>query len=81
MTITPTAPQILQEFRSHSAFDQTLLVTIRELGEGIGPFSIAPLSERFGRLPVFHIGSFLALCCLIACALSVNIPMVIAFGS
>jgi MFS family permease len=79
MTITPTAPQILEEFHSHSALDRTLLVTIWELGEGIGPFFIAPLSERFGRLPVFHIGNFLALCCLVACALSVNIPMVIAF--
>ncbi|PWY81883.1 bicyclomycin resistance protein [Aspergillus heteromorphus CBS 117.55] len=79
MTITPTAPQILQEFHSHSTLDQTLLVTIWELGEGIGPFFIAPLSERFGRLPVFHIGNLLALCCLVACALSVNIPMLIAF--
>ena len=79
MTITPTAPQILQEFHSHNTLDQTLLVTIWELGEGVGPFFIAPLSERFGRLPVFHIGNLLALCCLIATALSVNIPMVIAF--
>ncbi|KUJ15313.1 MFS general substrate transporter [Mollisia scopiformis] len=79
MTITPTAPQILQEFHSHNTLDQTLLVTIWELGEAIGPFFIAPLSERFGRLPVFHTGNFLALCCLVACALSRNIPMVIAF--
>ena len=79
MTITPTAPQILQEFHSNSTVDRTLLVTIWELGEGIGPFFIAPLSERFGRLPVFHIGNLLALCCLIACALSVSIRMVIAF--
>ncbi|KAF7181492.1 hypothetical protein CNMCM7691_000710 [Aspergillus felis] len=79
MTIVPTAPQILQEFHSHNKIDQTLLVTIWELGEGIGPFFIAPLSERFGRLPVFHIGNLLALCCLIASALSVNIPMLIAF--
>jgi MFS family permease len=79
MTIVPTAPQILQEFQSRSALQQTLLVTIWELGEGIGPFFIAPLSERFGRLPVFHVGNLLALCCLIACALSVNISMVIAF--
>lgn len=79
MTIVPTAPQILQEFHSNSNIDQTLLVTIWELGEGIGPFFIAPLSERFGRLPVFHIGNFLSLCCLIASALSTNISMLIAF--
>jgi MFS family permease len=79
MTIVPTTPQIMAEFHSKSAFEQTLLVTIWELGEGIGPFFIAPLSEKFGRLPVFHIGNFLALCCLIGCALSVNIPMLITF--
>lgn len=79
MTITPTAPQVLEEFHSHSSRDRILLVTIWELGEGIGPFFIAPLSERYGRLPVFHIGNFLALCCLTATALSVNISMVIAF--
>lgn len=79
MTITPTAPQILQRFNSHSSFNRTLLVTIWELGEGIGPFFIAPLSERFGRLPVFHLGNLLSLCCLAGCALSVNIPMLIAF--
>lgn len=79
MTIVPTAPQILREFHSHNKLDQTLLVTIWELGEGIGPFFIAPLSERFGRLPVFHVGNLLALCCLVATALSVNMHMLIAF--
>ncbi|EEP82155.1 predicted protein [Uncinocarpus reesii 1704] len=79
MTIVPTAPQVLQEFHSHNKLNQILLVTIWELGEGIGPFFIAPLSERFGRLPIFHIGNFLALCCLIASALSVNLSMLIAF--
>ncbi|KAJ5890477.1 uncharacterized protein N7473_006705 [Penicillium subrubescens] len=79
MTIVPTAPQILQEFHSDSKIDQTLLVTIWELREGVGPFFIAPLSERFGRLPVFHIRNLLALCCLVASALSVNISMLIAF--
>jgi MFS family permease len=79
MTITPTAPQILQSFHSHSSLDRTLLVTIWELGEGIGPFFIAPLSERFGRLPVFHLGNLLGLVCLAASALSVNMPMLIVF--
>ncbi|EAL84246.1 uncharacterized protein AFUA_6G00196 [Aspergillus fumigatus Af293] len=55
-TIVPTAPQILQDFHSRDRIHQTLLVTIWELGEGIGPFFIAPLSERFGRLPVLHLG-------------------------
>ncbi|KAL1840389.1 hypothetical protein VTJ49DRAFT_515 [Mycothermus thermophilus] len=36
-----------------------LLVTIWELGEAAGPLLIAPLSERLGRLPVFHGAHFL----------------------
>lgn len=79
MTIVPTTPEILQKFNSHNKLHQTLLVTIWELGEGIGPFFIAPLSERYGRLPVFHLGNFLALLCLTASALSTSIPMLIAF--
>ncbi|KAF1817892.1 MFS general substrate transporter [Dissoconium aciculare CBS 342.82] len=79
MTIVPTTPQILAEFRSSSSFDKTLLVAIWELGEGIGPLFIVPLSEKFGRLAVFYIGNFLALRCLVGCALSVNIPMLVTF--
>lgn len=79
MTIVPAAPQALQAFHSNSAIYRTLLVTIWELGEGVGPFSIAPLSERDGRVTVFHFGNFLALTSIIAGALSVNISMLIAF--
>lgn len=79
MTIVPAAPQVLEDFHSHSAAERTLLVTIWELGEGVGPFLFAPLSERFGRLPVFHIGNTLALCCVVVSALSVNMSMLIAF--
>jgi MFS family permease len=79
MTIVLTTPQILAGFRSSSSFDKDLLVTIWELGEGIGPLFIASLSEKFGQLAVFRIGNFLALCCLGGYALSVNIPMLITF--
>ncbi|KAK3316095.1 major facilitator superfamily domain-containing protein [Apodospora peruviana] len=67
MTVTPTAPQVMRHFNSQSSFDQTF------------PFFIAPRSERFGRLPVFHIGNLPALICLVACASSINMPILIAF--
>ena len=58
---------------------RTLLVSIWELGEGTGPFFVGPLAERFGRLPIYHIGNLLGLLCGVACALSTNISMLVAF--
>lgn len=72
-------PQILAEFGSHDAAYSTFLVSVWELGEGVGPFFVGPLSEHFGRLPVWHISNALFALCSIACALSNSISMLIAF--
>ena len=55
------------------------LVSVWELGEGVGPFLIAPLSELYGRLPVYHISNILFLLCSVAGALSSSASMLIAF--
>lgn len=39
-----------------------LLVTIWELGEAAGPLLIAPLSEIYGRYPVFNVANVLFVC-------------------
>lgn len=39
-----------------------ILVTIWELGEAAGPLFIAPLSEMFGRYPVFNAANMLFIC-------------------
>lgn len=44
-----------------------------------GPFVIAPLSELYGRFYVYHAGNCLFILCSVACALSVNIQMLVAF--
>lgn len=54
-------------------------MSIWELGEGIGPFLVAPLSELYGRLPVYHAGNVLFILCSTASALSTNISMLVAF--
>ena len=80
MTIIPAVPQVLQEFQISSGLQySTLVVSIWELGEGIAPFVIAPLSEIYGRAVVYHIGNCLFFLCLIASALSTNISMLIGF--
>ncbi|KAI1820400.1 MFS transporter [Xylaria intraflava] len=42
-----------------SKSSSVLLVTIWELGEAVGPFFIAPLSEAFGRYPVINAANLL----------------------
>ncbi|KAF7509148.1 hypothetical protein GJ744_008375 [Endocarpon pusillum] len=50
----PATPHILQEFHSDDQLKATLLVSIWELGEVFGPLLIGPLSEMYGRLPIYH---------------------------
>ena len=79
MSIVPAVPQVFAEFNVNAALVSTLVVSIWELGEGLGPFIVAPLSELFGRAPVYHFGNCLFVLCLVAPALSTNMPMLIIF--
>ncbi|KAK5111004.1 hypothetical protein LTR62_005379 [Meristemomyces frigidus] len=59
IALVPLAPSIinsLDQTSNHpsSSYAAILLVTIWELGEAAGPLLIAPLSEVYGRAPVFH---------------------------
>ena len=76
---SPAVPQILGEFRSNDSYDSVIIVSIWEIGEIIGPLITAPLSELYGRLPVWHISSILFVLFSIATALSSSLKMVIAF--
>ncbi|KAL9600908.1 MAG: hypothetical protein Q9219_002843 [cf. Caloplaca sp. 3 TL-2023] len=75
----PAVPQILNDLGTHNQLYSVILVSIWEVGEGLGPFIIAPLSEIFGRLPVFHVANFLFLVFTIAAAVSTNLNMLVAF--
>lgn len=55
-----------------------LLVTIWELGEAVGPFLIAPLSELFGRYPVFNAANILFVSAVILAGLCQTTPLFIA---
>ena len=49
------------------------------MGETFGPLLIAPMSELYGRLPVWHVSNILFVIFAIGCALSSNLSMLIAF--
>lgn len=75
----PAVPQILQEFGSTNMSYQTILVSAWELGEAIGPLLTAPLSEIIGRAPVYNATNVIFIVSSITCAVSSNVPMLVAF--
>ena len=75
----PTTPRIIVDLKSNGQLDATLLVSIWELGEVMGPLLIGPLAEIYSRLRVYHAANIqFAVFCVIAVQ-SQNIDMLIAF--
>ncbi|EXJ82516.1 hypothetical protein A1O3_06329 [Capronia epimyces CBS 606.96] len=80
ISMVPVANQIVFEL-SHghaSKSASVLLVTIWELGESAGPLLIAPLSEMFGRYPVFNVANVLFIAATMLAALCQSTPLFIA---
>ena len=74
MGIVPVANRVVMDLegeKDRSA--QVLFVTIWELGEAAGPLLIAPLSEIFGRYPVYNAANTLFIAATIMTALSQDI--------
>jgi MFS family permease len=75
----PAVPQAMQEFRSTNVDLASSVVSVYILGYAFGPLFIAPMSELYGRLPVYHINAALFLVFNVACAKSTGLPMLIIF--
>ena len=74
----PATSYILQEFHTTNTLESTLLVSIWELGEVVGPLFIAPLCESFGRLPTYHAANIAFILFTVAAAESTSMGMLIA---
>ena len=61
-------PQIMANFQSTNEELGSLVVSIYLLGFAAGPLLIAPLSEMYGRLPLYHICNTLFAAFTVACA-------------
>lgn len=74
----PATTHILLEFHSTNKLQSTLLISIWELGEVLGPLLIAPLSETYGRLPTYHASNTAFILLTICAAKSNSMGMLIA---
>lgn len=77
--LAPGVPQILSEFQTDNKSLATFVVSVFVLGFAFGPLIIAPLGELYGRTVVYHGCNILFIIFTVACALSTDIGMLIAF--
>lgn len=69
----------MEEFHSGNLQLGSFVVSVYVLGYAFGPLIIAPLSELYGRLVIYHTCNLLFVVMTIACAVSTNLNMLIGF--
>jgi MFS family permease len=69
----------MTEFNSTNTQLASFIVSVYLLGYCFGPLAIAPLSEMYGRLPLYHVCNVLFVIFNVACALAPNLGGLIAF--
>ncbi|KAI1164653.1 MFS general substrate transporter [Nemania serpens] len=75
----PGVPAVLAEFHSTSPQIATFVVSVYLLGFAAGPILLAPLSEIYGRVPVYHVCNVGFVAFSAACALAPSLNSLIAF--
>ncbi|OGE51973.1 hypothetical protein PENARI_c011G00038 [Penicillium arizonense] len=76
---TPGVSDVMREFNVTSSMLGSFVVSVYILGYCFGPFLIAPLSEIYGRVALYHSCNLLFLIFTIACALAQTMPQLIVF--
>ncbi|KAK8061825.1 major facilitator superfamily domain-containing protein [Apiospora phragmitis] len=75
----PGVPQLMQEFHSTSLEMASFVVSVYILGFAFGPLVMAPLSEIYGRLYVYHASMAGFIVFVVACAAAPNLGALVAF--
>ncbi|KZF26964.1 MFS general substrate transporter [Xylona heveae TC161] len=75
----PGVSKVMVEFKSTNEELASFVVSVFILGFAFGPLLIAPLSELYGRLPLYHGCNIIFIIFSIACAVSTDLNMLIVF--
>lgn len=75
----PAIQQVMATFGSDSPMLSSFAVSIWILGYFLGPLFLAPLSELYGRLPVYLVCNTLFTVSNICTAVAPNLPALITF--
>lgn len=69
----------MKDFNSNNSQLASLTVSVYVVGFCVGPLVLSPLSEHYGRSPLYHGSNVFFLIFSIACAVSTNLAMFIVF--
>ncbi|KAK3346579.1 bicyclomycin resistance protein [Lasiosphaeria hispida] len=75
----PGVAQLMKEFGSENLELASFVVSVYVLGFAAGPLLIAPLSEIYGRLYVYHVCNLGFIAFLVGCALAPSLNALIVF--
>ncbi|KLO99477.1 multidrug resistant protein [Fusarium fujikuroi] len=75
----PGAAELSDEFNITSATVTAMTVSLYVLGFALGPLLLAPLSELYGRLIIYHFCNMVYMAFTIGCAFSTNVAMFLVF--
>lgn len=75
----PGVPNVMEDFKSDNESIGSFVVSVYLLGYCFGPLLIAPLSEMYGRQPLYNACNLLYTVFNVACALAPNMASLIVF--
>ena len=75
----PGVPQVMAEFNSTNSLLSSFVVSVFILGYVFGPILIAPATELYGRLYIYHISHIFFIIFTIACAYAPSLSTLILF--
>lgn len=73
----PAIIEVSDEFGISNESLSTFAVTVYLLGFAVGGIVLGPLSERYGRIPIYHGSNVFFVAFTIACAVSDNVTILI----
>lgn len=74
----PGVPEVMKEFNSTSNTLATFVVAVFILGFAFGPLVVAPMSEIYGRRPVYNVCNAMFVVFTVLSAVATNMGMLIA---
>lgn len=77
--IVPGVPLLKASFHESRAPVTSLVVSIFVLGFAFAPLLLSPLSEIYGRRPLYNLSNLVTLAFCVACALAPDVPSFIVF--
>lgn len=75
----PGVPDVMKDFKSDNVYLASFVVSVYLLGYCFGPLVIAPLSELYGRMPIYNVCNVLFTVFNVACAVAPSLASLIVF--